>query len=360
MQEQVVFEVDGKQYGGMESLTVSRSLAQAAGVFQVAFTDLWPGRDAVWPILPHTPIRILLGNDVLVNGFVDKIPIELSGEDHGIIAAGRDRTGQLMDCDPYPSPEEYRNTRLDKLARAFCRRINLDVAVDVATSGLQTLAVVRPAAGQTLYRLLAEQAAKDNVLIGCNESGAVRLFRPGTESASVAIVYGENVQSVELDNDWSGRFSHYMVDGQSQGLDFSPTAAAHVRGEAKDTSVSLPRFKRFRADSAMNNAGARKKASWESTTRAARSVSLTAPMRGWRQNPDSASSGLWREGLLVDVDIPMLKISEQLLVESVDYTYGADGFGCTLKLTRPDAWSPEPPKPEKDPLTGEGWPELYG
>ena len=359
MREQVLFEVDGRQYGGMESLSVSRSIAQASGAFSVAFTDLWPGQDQKWPILPHEPVRILLGETVLLNGFVDMVPIDISKDAHVMSAAGRDRTGQLMDCDPYPNPAEYRNTRLDKLARALCRRINLDVVVDVSANDLERLEVVRPTPGQTIYRMLAEQAVKDNVLLGCNGDGALRLFRPGTEQAEVALVYGENIKSATLENDWSDRYSRYMVEGQSMGFDVTPDAAAQVRGQACDESVTLPRFKRFRADSAMDNLGARKKAQWEASTRAARSVSLSVPMRGWRQDPDAASSPLWREGLLVDVDIPPLKLHEQLLVESVAYAFGST-FGCTLRLTRPDAWKPAPPKPEKDPLIGEGWPNIYG
>ena len=360
MQERVVFEVNGVEYGGLKSVTINKSVAMVAGQFSVQYTELWPGREDPWPILPHSPCRILLGSNVLINGYVDKLPIEFSTQSHALCAAGRDRTGQLVDCDPQPTPGEFRNTNLEKLARTFANPLGLSVDMAPGLHRLQTIDAVRLSAGQSSYRALEEQARKDNVLLGSTSSGGLRLFCPGYERATVPLIFGQNIESGILENDWSNRYSHYMVDGQDQGFDSLPGTAAQVRGEAFDKSVSLPRLKRFRADSGMDNVAAGKRADWEATTRAARSVSLVIPMRGWRQNPDDTNSELWREGLLVDVDIPKVKISEELLIESVDYTFRGNKFGCVLHLTRPDAWIPKPPNPDKDPLSGEGLPELYG
>lgn len=360
MRERVIFEADGVEYGGLKAATVKRGIAMVAGQFSVDYTELWPGRDTPWPILPHSHARILLGDTVLLDGYVDQLPIEFSKQGHALRAAGRSKTGQLVDCDPQPVPGEFRNTSLDKLARIFAKEVGLSLDMAPNLHQLQKLPVVRLSAGQSCYRALEEQARKDNVLLGPSSSGDLRLFQPGIERAQVPLVLGQNVKSGVLNNDWSNRYYQYMVDGQDQGFDVLPSAAAQVRGKAFDKSVKLPRLKRFRADSGMDNTAARKRAEWEATTRAARSVSLVVPMRGWRQDPNNPDSDVWREGLLVDVDISTLKLAEEMLIESVDYAYGKKSFGCVLRLTRPDAWIPKPPSPDKDPLSGEGLPDLYG
>lgn len=262
MQERIIFEVNGVEYGGLKSATIKRGVSMVAGQFAVEYTELWPGRSTPWPILPHSPARILLGSTVLIDGYVDKLPIEFSTQSHVLRAAGRDKTGQLVDCDPHPSPGEFRNTSLDKLARTFAKQVGLSVSLSSGLHLLQALGVVRLSAGQSSYRALEEQARKDNVLFGPTSSGDLRIFRPGTEHAKVPLIFGQNVKSGVLQNDWSNRYSHYIVDGQDQGFDTLPGPAAQVRGEAFDKSVTLPRLKRFRADSGMDNASARKRAEW--------------------------------------------------------------------------------------------------
>jgi prophage tail gpP-like protein len=91
---------------------------------------------------------------------------------------------------------------------------------------------------------------------------------------------------------------------------------------------------------------ARKRAQWEATVRAARAVSVSVTVQGWRQ----ADGTLWPVNGLVQVDLPWLRISGEMLITELTYSLDESGTQTQMTLRRADAYTPEPEKPaEEDP-----------
>jgi prophage tail gpP-like protein len=147
------------------------------------------------------------------------------------------------------------------------------------------------------------------------------------------------------------RFSDYIVKGQRAGTDndYGESCAA-VRGEARDIGVARYRPFMVRAEGQVTDGDAIRRARWEASTRAARSVTVAVTVAGWRQDDGS----LWRINTLVPCRLPYLRIEQDLLISRLTFSLTLDG-GTTsrLELKDPKAFEPEPPK-KKDGGAGGG------
>jgi prophage tail gpP-like protein len=91
----------------------------------------------------------------------------------------------------------------------------------------------------------------------------------------------------------------------------------------------------------------KKRAQWEATVRAARAVSVQVTVQGWRQG----NGELWPVNALVNVDLPWLRLSGDMLISELTHTLDESGTRTQLTLRRPDAFIPQPATPaDADPL----------
>lgn len=162
---------------------------------------------------------------------------------------------------------------------------------------------------------------------------------------------GENILSAEGQFDMADRFSDYIVKGQKPGTDkgWGKDACA-VRGQYRDQAVQRYRPMLIRAEQSGDSSNAHQRAAWECSVRAARAVTVTATVQGFRQQGvgREQSGPLWQLNQMVDVDLPYLRISQRLLVAGVECRRDATSGSTTrLTLRDPAAFKPEPKKEEK-------------
>ena len=94
----------------------------------------------------------------------------------------------------------------------------------------------------------------------------------------------------------------------------------------------------IRCETNLDPAGAKQRAEWEKTVRAARSVVVSVVVQGFRED----NGLLWMDNSLIDVDIPYLRLQQQLLISKVTYKRDArSGSTTTLELKDPKAFQPE-------------------
>ena len=147
------------------------------------------------------------------------------------------------------------------------------------------------------------------------------------------------------------RFSDYIVKGQKPGTDkgWGKDACA-VRGQYRDQAVQRYRPMLIRAEQSGDSSNAHQRAAWECSVRAARAVTVTATVQGFRQQGvgREQSGPLWQLNQMADVDLPYLRISQRLLVAGVEFRRDATSGSTTrLTLRDPAAFKPEPKKEEK-------------
>jgi prophage tail gpP-like protein len=161
-------------------------------------------------------------------------------------------------------------------------------------------------------------------------------------------VQGKNVKSASLQNSIIDRFRTYIVRGSQPGSDFlTPEQSAAVEGRATDAALKTYRPMVILPDFSVDIATAKKYAAWAATIRAARAVSAQVTVQGWRQG----NGELWPVNALVNVDIPWLRLSGDMLISELTHTLDESGTQTTLTLRRPDAFLPKPAVPaDADPL----------
>lgn len=120
-----------------------------------------------------------------------------------------------------------------------------------------------------------------------------------------------------------------------------------MRGQYRDQAVQRYRPMLIRAEQSGDSSNAHQRAAWECSVRAARAVTVTATVQGFRQQGvgREQSGPLWQLNQMADVDLPYLRISQRLLVAGVEFRRDATS-GSTTRLTLRDRplLSPSPKK----------------
>jgi prophage tail gpP-like protein len=201
--------------------------------------------------------------------------------------------------------------------------------------------------GEKAFEAL-DKALKQREMLACPDGlGGLVLLKIGALEHSLAIKQGENLLSASADYDMTDRYSDYLVQAQNKGSDTAwGESVCAVHAEMKDGAVKRYRPLIVRAESAVDAAGARQRAAWECSVRAARSVTVSATVQGFRQGPHGETSApLWQVNAMTDVDIPFLRIRQKLVAGKVTFKRDiSSGSTTVLELKDPAAYKPEPKK----------------
>ncbi len=345
--------VDGQKYSGWTGFSVERSLTQAAGSFSLATAMAENGNAKLsWPVDPFTPVRIALGDDVLLTGFVDVVAPLLDHGQHGIQLSGRSRTADLVDCMTEVDGGEFRASSLDAIARAICAPFGLEVVVRADMGDPFPIAAVNRS--ETAWQFLEQLCRLRGVLLTDDAEGRVVLTSVSETRASASLVQGLNIESASATLDVSKRFSKYIirsqtpigsaagswedVAGEGEGLPSGGGVGIAVHGEATDPDV--PRYRPYiaAAEHALDQAGAQGRAQWQATYARGRAAVLKLRVQGWRDD----AGALWQPNTLVPVKAPWLRLEQDLLVVSASYRLDAKGRSTTLTLGPVAGYTPDP------------------
>ncbi len=101
--DRISLSAGGQVYSGWTKVSITRSLENMAGSFDLELTYKWQGSDDkykafVEPIKQGQPCVVKIGNDTVITGYVDDW-VPSYDENQVIIAvSGRDKTADLVDC----------------------------------------------------------------------------------------------------------------------------------------------------------------------------------------------------------------------------------------------------------------------
>ncbi|MDR1165749.1 MAG: phage tail protein [Deltaproteobacteria bacterium] len=359
--EEVTLRINGVNWVGWTSFEATREIDSICGQFALGLVDRWmPGMEAL-PIAAGMPCEVVLGEgDPLFNGYIDKVDFSLAMGNHAIQITGREKAEDLVDCSAVHTPGTWKGLKIQELLKELAKPFDITIAFNKNVDLGPPFPVFKLEEGETAFDAMDRALKLRELLVVPYGDGRLVITKLADYHIKTPLVQGENVLEASASYDMADRFSDYIVKGQAQGTDTNYGASvATVRGEARDESVERYRPFLVRAENQVDTASAIKRAKWEATTRAARSVTLTVKVRGWRREGDS----LWDINYLVMAKLPYLRIKQELLISKVTYSLTlTGGTVATLELRDPKAFDPEPPK--KDSKSGSssggtlGGPEL--
>ncbi|HEY9105216.1 MAG TPA: contractile injection system protein, VgrG/Pvc8 family [Roseateles sp.] len=335
--------VAGRAHAGWESVRVVRSMEHGVGSFSLAASERWPGMDAARQIRPTESCELTINGETLITGYVDEVEAAIEPGSHTVSVAGRDRAADLVDCSAVRKAGQWRGLRIEQIVAELAAPFGVRVRAEVDTGKPLTSFALQE--GESVWDAITRAARIRALLVTSDGAGGLVISRAGTGQVATQLQLGVNLLKCSVKADYKDRFRDYLLKGQAPGGDFfNGSAASQIAARASDGGIARYRPLVITADAPDIAATLQQRAAWEANNRAARSLTVTATVQGWKH-----ADGLWEPNRLVSVFAPELHLVAQLLIVSVEFGLSdSEGSTTTLTMTRADAYTLLPVKQTAD------------
>jgi len=352
MSDVVKIAVNGIEFAGWESLTITRSLDSVADAFSLSAPfdpDNQQIRSAFRPF-GYQRAEIKIDDETILTGSIENVSPSTMANERIINVQGRSFTGALVDCSIDGVGYEFGGLSLLQVAQKICQSFGIQVTSAVGSGpvlktalGAVSLAEAstaldesRAQPGQTAYSFLNGLAQDASLMLTSDVQGrlVITKIQPSTQPVA-SIVEGDGpVISVSAQYNGTSRYSQYKVLQQQDG-------APDLSGTATDSGVPVYRPKTdVGSDSDAGNVT--KAAQWKRALALAESVEVTAVVAGWR----TRAGQVWTPGMSVTVKAPGAYILNEapFVVAEATLTLDADqGRTTSLRLVLPATYTGEMP-----------------
>ncbi|HHD7227361.1 TPA: phage baseplate assembly protein [Citrobacter koseri] len=339
MMNNVELKVDGKIFSGWTSVTVNRSIETMAGYFDLG-VNVQTSTD-LSSLAPGKPFTLSIDGQTVITGYTDGRRRQMGADSMKITIAGRDKTADLIDCAAIYKGGQWKKRTLEQIARDLCQPYGVAVRwelTDAESAAPFTSFTLDHS--ETVYEALGRAARARGVLITSNAAGDL-VFTRADESHSDRLVLGENLLSVDFDEDYRDRFSEYTVKGHGRsngkvGDTVDARTIASQKGTATDSGITRYRPMIILADSKVDTQSATARALREQRRRLAKSVTFEAQLDGWTRS----NGQIWMPNILAEIDASKFAIQTgPLLVSKVVLTLDdREGVKTTLTLAPRDGF----------------------
>lgn len=364
----VTLNIDGAVLDYWTDISIERNLSEITGSFELTMRDparsmqTWPYATEDFPFLP--PIdwgglaTLSIDNEPVLIGWVEDVN-PVSGENPMLSIAGRDVTGDLVDCAASTKgPTEFKNLTLLEIAKRICKPFGIEVTTDVDAGDVFdkfTLDV-----GETAMSAIEKGARQRAFLIVSDGIGGLVLTRSGQTRSPGELYNPGNLITSSGRFSSRERYSEYWVKGQASkaggkrgskpGLDVTaepleaddstpqpdPTfeeSGVTLFGYVKDEEIKRYRPIVSQARTEVKKQSAQTQAEWMQRVAKGKGTQFEGEVYGWHMN-----GGLWRPNELVFVDDLYQDLNRDLLISGVNYTFGENGERTKLRLCGPEAF----------------------
>lgn len=345
--------IGNKKLTGWKSVSISKGLDTIADMFTFNMVDVWDGDDS--PLVPYEECKINIektaggrtSKDLVVTGYIDDFGIDIDAAMMKISMNGRSKTGDLVDCSAELLPaNSWNNALLTTIIRDLIFEYNVDLDfVSTSAKSNDVKLSLSINSGETIFEIVNRECRKRSILPVVNPYGNLELITTGDRYARDKIILGENINKASVSFDYSNRFGTYKVKAQKSGSgDSWKNSTNNISAESSD-GVFQNRFRNkvIVLDGAGSNDDAQKTANWEAQVRAGKTGKLTVTIPSWYQSDGT----LWEVGMLTYCKIPPLRIDEELLLNSIEFTQDDGGTMSSLEFVNKDTYLAAPPKETK-------------
>ncbi|EAO1206229.1 baseplate protein [Salmonella enterica] len=331
--------IDGKVFTGWTSVTINRSIETMAGYFDLGVNV--PVADDLSSLAPGKAFQLAIDNQIVIAGYTDRRRRQMDSKSMKITVAGRDKTADLIDCAAVYKGGQWKNRTLAQIAEDLCKPFGVTVRWELTDSETATpFPSFTLDHSETVYEALGRASRARGVLMTSNAAGDL-VFTQADSTQSDSLVLGQNLLSVDFDEDFRDRFSEYVVKGHGRasgkvGDTLDAKSIASQRGSITDSAITRYRPTIILADSKTDTQTAKARAIREQRRRLAKSLTFTAELEGWtRQNGQ-----IWMPNVLVSIDASKYGVTtEPLLISKVVLTLDdSDGIKTTLTCSPRDGY----------------------
>lgn len=352
----VTLEINGAIYSGWKAVQIQTGIEQLAGQFSLRCADRWAIAGQPRPILAGQRAAVKIGGTPVITGFIDETTASFSARSHDLLIAGRDATGDLVDCAAEVDGQGWKGRTLEQIAIQLCKPYGIAVQLEgeggkALRAGLfdksgkvsarNPFRAPRINPGETVFETLSRAAQLRGYLLVSDGIGGLRITRAAAGGrATTELRQGVNVLGGRAVNSQRERFHTYKVYGQmDEASSFEqPAAAQQQLATARDPEVRTARTSIIHTSDDTDAGSAKQLALWTAANRKAAGVRAELQVRGWLD-----ADKPWRPNSTVVADVPWLALDGEYLVASVSFSIDDQGGELTvLDLTLPETYVPAP------------------
>lgn len=333
--------IAGKTHSQWTDYDIDSDLLTPADDFQVTLgrpVDAKP--DAVQP---GDTVEVRVGEDTVLSGRIDRVSTTTAKGEKTLTISGRDDAGILLDCScPIFNAQDMDLKQIiDTIVKPLgISKIRIDAAQTARTNKVQ----IEP--GSRAWDALAQYAEANGLWPWLEPDGTLVIGGPDYTAKPVADLIvrvsgqGNNVEQLQVERDFSQRFSEITVLGQSH------SGKHNLRATVKDDTVKVHRPLIIVEADVDNQAAAERKAKKRLGDSKLDGLTITATVQGHR-NDDGV---LWQPGQRLQL------LSEPDGLDGIYFLMARKFIGgrgkptqTILTLKEDKAWIPEakPPKNNK-------------
>ncbi len=343
--------VNGKAYTGWLEVRVTRGVERMPSDFEVSITERYPGLVQLIAIEPGDACKVMIGNDLIITGWVDRYACSVTAKGHEVRVTGRGRCCDLVDCAAGVSPPgnsiggQYAASTVPGLLSAIAAPFGITVNdTDWASSTVSQVPQFSINLGETPFEIIDRVARWAGCLAYEGTDGNLVVATVGSTRAASGFMQGVNVLAMSATRSIDERFSVYL--GSVMSVDNVQQVRSAISGNFFDATVYDAGVKRFRpkviVSEQMQNGQevCKVRAVWEQKRRYGRSQQVSVTVDSWR---DSAGI-LWSPNTLATISLPSVKMvpADPWVIGEVSFLRGREGTTAQLTLMPADAYNPEP------------------
>ncbi len=362
MNNTVEVRIDGKRFGGWESVRIECSIDQVARGFAMRVTEKFPGQTDYRVFQTGGLVQVFIGSDLVCTGYITSVPVKYDGKSVSIEIQGKSRTVDLVDCCPPAAAvsgtaqsqtwvgvkgksgnalkvpaqpaNSWKNLPASQIIAALAKPYGITVRDDAGIGGKLANHTVNP--GETVIQSINRLITKDNLVVTDDENGNLVLTQPGAAGACAdSVRLGVNVLAGSASFDLSKRFSDYVVLGQHKGTDNDfGKSVAEDKGTASDPGVNRYRLKVIKDSGQSSGKTCSERADFEARYNRAQSRRGTFTLQGWRQS----DGNLWKCNGLVSVFDEIFHLDARMCIAKIIYELAAGGMKTSLEVVPSDGY----------------------
>lgn len=343
---ELTLHVNDQLYRGWQRVSVTRSMQQLAGTFDLTLTDQWALDDAQLQLLTGQRVQVSIAGTPVLTGWVDEVAPSIGPRQHELRVSGRDAAGDLVDCSVLQNTQEIVGRNLLQVASSICAPFGISVRTQTNIGAV--FATTHFEVGETVYELLQTLCRLRGVLCMSDGNGGLVFVRAGSNQATQRI--DDNVLRGSARRNAQDRFQTYRVLGQQRGTDnLLAEPAAQAVGEVTDVGIKRYRPIVIQTDEPASSHECTQRAQWERSVRAGRANSARVTLLGWLDGGTP-----WAPNTLIHANYRALGLAGEYLISEVEYAIDDhSGQVTTLTLQPPDAYKPMP-RPDANPAADGG------
>jgi prophage tail gpP-like protein len=341
--DQLTLRIGGLDIQGWTEVRVTRGVERVPGDFEITMTERFPGDLNAVVMMPGQPCQVLLGDDVVITGYVDRFAPSISARGHQIRVSGRGACCDLVDCSAEWPGGQISGTNALDVAQKLAQPYGIAVALAAGISAGGNIPQFNLILGETAWEVI-ERVCRYRALLAYElANGSLVLNQVGTDTHSSGFALGQNVQEASVQYGMDQRYSDYVAFIQSVET-FNNSAPGTVDPNQivriRDNTVLRHRQMDIIAEAAAGGVDiAAVRAQWEMGRRWGRSFVCSLTADSWRDS----SGQLWQPNWLVDLDLPQLKLlRDQWVISEVSYELDRSGTTARLTMMPPAAFQPQP------------------